>query len=211
MLWTGGIVIVVLGFAFALSLLGTKPAAGVAIPLPPVTADDHVKGAENGRVTVVEYLDLECAACAAYYPLVKQMEEEFGDRVTFVVRYFPLQGHINGYPAALAAEAASRQGKFWEMHDLLFENQKEWGGKQSATPEVFETYAQKIGLNMEQFKTDFASESVKERVERNKTEARDLKLNGTPSFFLQGLQIASPPSPEAFRALIQAELDRTAS
>lgn len=207
-LWTIGGILVLLGAVFALSALRPAPGATEASPLLTLVADDYTKGAENGKVVLVEYLDFECEACGAYYPILKQIEEEFGDRVTFVARYFPLQSHKNGLPAALAVEAASRQGKFWEMHDLLFERQKEWGEKQVVTPAVFEAYAQELGLNMAQFKLDVASASVKERVDRNLNQAMELKLQGTPTFFLQGKKIANPSSPEAFRTLIQAELDR---
>lgn len=210
--WTiAAIVIAAVLLLFGFTALRPQPVPSEPSPLLTLVADDYKKGAENGKVVLVEYLDFECEACGAFYPVVKQMEEEFGDKVTFVARYFPLQGHKNGLPAALAAEAAGRQGKFWEMHDLLFERQKVWGEKQVPTPEVFEGYAQELGLNMEQFKADVASASVKERVDRNLNQAIELKLQGTPSFFLQGKKIANPQSPEAFRALIQAELDRTGS
>lgn len=175
-------------------------------PVLAIAADDHVKGAATSTVVLVEYLDFECEACGAYYPLVKQLEQEYGDRVTFVARYFPLQGHRNGFPAALAAEAASRQGKFWEMHDLLFMRQKEWGEKQVATPEVFEGFAQEIGLNMEQFKTDVASPEVAARVKRDQDAGIELGVKSTPTFFLNGKRIQNPQGYEAFKTLLDAEL-----
>ncbi|KND51836.1 MAG: Periplasmic thiol:disulfide interchange protein DsbA [Parcubacteria bacterium C7867-001] len=211
--WVIGVLVVAGGLIFLSNMLRTAstPSTEEASEVLTLVADDHKKGAEDGKVVLVEYLDFECEACGAYYPVVKQMEEEFGNRVTFVARYFPLQGHRNGMTAALAAEAAGRQGKFWEMHDLMYTRQKDWGEKQVSTPEVFEEYAQELGLNMEQFKTDVASASVKERVERNLNQAIELKLQGTPSFFLQGKKIANPQSPEAFKALIRAELERAGS
>lgn len=162
-------------------------------------------------MVLVEYLDFECEACGAYYPIVKQMEEEFGDRVTFVARYFPLPGHKNGLPAALAVEAASRQGKFWEMHNLMFDRQKDWGEKQVETPEVFEGFALELGLNMEQFKADVASEEVLARVMRDMEEGRQAGANSTPTFFLNGMKIQNPQSPEAFRALLQSQVDKAGS
>lgn len=175
-------------------------------PVLAVATDDHVKGAATSTVVLVEYLDFECEACGAYYPLVKQLEQEYGDRVTFVARYFPLQGHRNGLPAALAAEAASRQGRFWEMHDLLFTRQKEWGEKQVATPEVFEGFAQELGLNMEQFRADVASPEVAARVKRDQDAGTGLGVRSTPSFFLNGKRINNPQGYEAFKALLDAEL-----
>lgn len=210
--WTvAAILVAAILLLFGFTALRSQPVSSEPSPLLALVADDYKKGAESGKVVLVEYLDFECEACGAFYPILKQMEEEFGDRVTFVARYFPLPNHKNGLYAALAAEAAGRQGKFWEMHDLMYERQKVWGEKQVPTPEVFEGYAQELGLNMEQFKTDVVSASVKERVERNLNQATELKLQGTPSFFLQGKKITNPQSPEAFRALIQAELDRVGS
>lgn len=168
-------------------------------------ADDHTKGAVGSRVVLMEYLDFECEACGAYFPLVKQLEQEYGDRVTFVVRYFPLPGHRNALPAAYAAEAADHQGKFWEMHDLLFTRQKEWGEKQAMTPEVFEGYAKELGMNMDKFKADVASLEVAARVKRDMNSGNELGVRSTPTFFLNGIEI-HPRSYEEFRALLDEAL-----
>ncbi len=173
---------------------------------PPVTAEDHVKGSPQNAITVIEYLDFECQACGAYHPVIKKMEAEFGEQVTFVARHFPLGGHRNAMPAALAVEAAGRQGKFWEMHDLLFERQSEWGGKTSATPEVFVALADELGLDMTQFEQDVASEEVRARVEKDVTEGRALGVQGTPSFFLNGTRLQNPTSEEAFRAVLETAI-----
>ena len=172
-----------------------------------VTPDDHKRGAENSAVVLIEYLDFECEACGAYFPVLEQLKEEFGDRVTFVSRYFPLSGHKNGLPAALAVEAASRQGKYHEMYALLFTRQDEWGEKAAPTPEIFETYAQELGLNIAQFKTDFSSEEVRARVERDREEGAQLGVNSTPSFFLNGTKLKNPQSLDAFRSVLEAELE----
>lgn len=203
-----GIVVLCAGLLFIASF---ARAPEPATPFPAVRADDHVKGATSSPVVLVEYLDFECEACGAYYPIVKQMEEEFGDRVTFVARYFPLPGHKNGLPAALAVEAASRQGKFWEMHNLMFDRQKDWGEKQVETPEVFEGFALELGLNMEQFKADVASEEVLARVMRDMEEGKQAGANSTPTFFLNGMKIQNPQSSEAFRALLQSQIDKAGS
>jgi protein-disulfide isomerase len=134
------------------------------------------------------------------------METEFGDRVTFVTRYFPLSGHRNGLSSALAVEAAGRQGKFNEMHDLLYAKQKEWSEKQVATPQVFEAYAAELGLDMEKFKADVASEDVMARVMRDKNAGTALGIPGTPSFFLDGKKIENPQSVEEFRAALEAAI-----
>lgn len=171
-----------------------------------IVSDDHIKGNKDSSVTLIEYLDFECEACGAYYPLVKQLSEEFKTEVRFVSRYFPLPGHKNGMQAALSVEAASKQGKYWEMHDVLFENQSSWGEKQFADPTIFEGYAKQIGLNLEQFKKDVSSKEVKDRVERDKASGQSLGVSGTPSFFLNGEKLQNPKTPEDFKTLIKAAI-----
>lgn len=206
-LWTLGIIGVsaFMLIAFLFSSRESSPNPELTKQDIPVVADDHVKGAATSTVVLVEYLDFECEACGAYYPIVTQLQEEYGDRVKFVARYFPLPSHRNGLPAALAAEAAGRQGKFWEMHDLLFTRQATWGEKQAQTPEVFEAYAQELGLDMEKFRADVASAEVTERVARDIEQGQQLGVNSTPTFFLNGKQVRAP-SIEAFRTLLDAEL-----
>ncbi len=171
-----------------------------------VAGDEHVKGNKDAPVTLIEYLDFECEACGAYYPLIKQFSEEFKNDVRFVSRYFPLPGHKNGMQAALAVEAANRQGKYWEMYSTLFENQSSWGEKQSADPTIFEGYAKQIGLNLEQFKKDVVSPEVKSRVELDKSSGEKLGVTGTPSFFLNGEKLQNPKTSDDFRTLIKAAI-----
>lgn len=171
-----------------------------------VVSDDHIKGNKEASVTLVEYLDFECESCGAYYPLVKKLSEEFKDDVRFVNRYFPLPGHKNGMQAAFAVEAAAKQGKYWEMHDKLFTEQKNWGEKAVADPKIFEGYAQQIGLNLEQFKNDVASKEVEDRVERDKNSGTRLGVSGTPTFFLNGDKIPNPKTPEDFKTFINAAI-----
>lgn len=174
-----------------------------AKPMLEVVADDYTIGSPSAKATLVEYLDFECEACGAYFPLVKQLEEEFPNDLRVVRRYFPLPGHRNGMTAALAVEAAARQGKYDQMHDLLFTEQEKWGEKAAPTPEVFEKYAQQLGLDMAKFKTDVASQSVKDRVQRDIDSGKALGNQGTPSFFLNGERIQNPQGLEPFKALIQ--------
>lgn len=171
-----------------------------------VKPNDWVYGNENATVTVVEYLDFECEACRAYYPITTQLKEEFKDSMRLVIRYFPLGGHRNSRTSAYAAEAAGKQGKFWEMYDLLYTNQGEWGEQQTANQEQFEKYAAQAGLDMEQYKKDVMSEAVKKRVDDSYNEAMGLDLQGTPSFFLNGRKIANPQGYEAFKSLIENAL-----
>jgi len=165
---------------------------------------DWTKGNPNSSVTLIEYLDFECGACGAYYPLVKRLSEEYGDKILFISRYFPLQGHKNGMTAALAVEAAGKQGKYWEMHDLLFEEQGAWGGQPSSDPAAFERYAEQIGLDIERFKEDVNSQEVRNRVISDKDAGLSIGVNSTPTFFLNGKKIQNPRGYEPFKALLDS-------
>lgn len=205
-------IILLVGAVFFASKMGTSNSASSAPisdnkkNLLEVASDDYVKGNKEASVTLIEYLDFECEACGAYYPLMKQLSEEFKADVRFVNRYFPLPGHKNGMNAALAVEAANKQDKYWEMHNLLFENQKTWGEKQTSDPTIFEGYAKQIGLNLEQFKKDVSSKEVKNRVERDKSSGQQLGVSGTPSFFLDGEKLQNPRTPDDFKTLLKAAI-----
>jgi len=168
-----------------------------------IKSDDWVTGNPNAKVTLVEYLDFECEACAAYYPITTQLKEEYKDNLRFVVRYFPLPGHANSVTAAKAVEAAGRQGKFWEMYSALYENQKEWGEQKVANQEQFEKYAVAVGLDIEKWKIDLKDPALEDRIQRSYKEAVKLGLQGTPSFFLNGKKIESPKGYAPFKALIE--------
>lgn len=171
--------------------------------LEQVTGEDHVKGGNfSSPVTIVEYSDFQCPACAVYYPLVKKIIEKNNTNVQFVYRYFPLQAiHKNAFPAAIAAEAAGKQGKFWEMHDLLFERQKEWSGKKN-TRDIFIKYAKELGLDIEIFSINIDNNDLKTRVDRDYQSGTLANVEGTPTFFVNGKKIKNPSSYEEFQKLI---------
>lgn len=202
----GMVAILVVGGLIWFTGSGSEEIATTNTALLAVKSDDYVTGPEDASVTLIEYLDFECEACAAYFPLVNQLEQEFPSDLRVVRRYFPLPGHKNGFPAALAVEAAAQQGKYHEMHDLLFQEQKNWGEAPVPTPEVFEGYAQQLGLDMDTFKSDVASEALKDRVQRDVDSGVKLGNTGTPSFFLNGQKIQSPRSFEDFKVLIETEV-----
>jgi len=188
---------------FGMVKLASRPAnqTGLAITVDAVNAEDWVKGNRDAKVVLIEYSDFQCPACAFYYPLLKRISEEFGDKLAIVYRHFPLPQHQNAKSAAYAAEAAGRQEKFWEMHNLIFENQKDWKDKRSAD-EIFINYAQTLNLNLDQFKTDFASKEIRKKVENAYNNAVRLGLNSTPTFFLNGKKITNPRNYEDFRNII---------
>jgi protein-disulfide isomerase len=204
--WTVAGLAVVGGLAW-LIMLGSQEKTVDTGSLLVIASDDHTVGPADAPVTLVEYLDFECEACGAYYPLIKQLAAEFPNDLRIVTRYFPLPGHKNSVTAALAVEAAARQGKYWEMHDVLFENQEKWGNKQMPTPQVFEEYAAQIGLDMEKFKADVADPTTRARVMRDFNASENLGNTGTPSLFVNGKKIDNPRGYEPFKALIQAEID----
>lgn len=152
-----------------------------------VPEDARLLGEEGeSGVTFVEFIDFECEMCREAFPVVEQLREEYAGEVTFVVRYFPLDGHTNSVPAARAVEAAGRQDQFEAMYRMMFETQPEWGESDEARDDVFRGFAEEIGLDMERYDVDVASEEVAERVQRDYDDALSLGLRGTPTFYIGG-------------------------
>jgi protein-disulfide isomerase len=141
------------------------------------------------KAQLVEFLDFECESCLAAHPLVEELKKEYGDRITFVNRYFPLPGHRNSGTAALAVEASAQQGKYQQMAAKLFETQAEWGGKQDSQAPVFRTYAQELGLDMARYDAAVADEKTKERIRKDVVDGTALGVKGTPTFFLNGKKL----------------------
>lgn len=168
-----------------------------------IQQDDHAKYGSDKKVTLIEYGDFQCPTCGSYYPVVKQVAEQYKDQVNFVFRHFPIiSSHPNAFAAARAAEAASKQDKFWEMHDRLFETQSSWGQTAANQQSLFESYAEELGLNMEQFKQDYVSQAASDRINRDVSSAKQFGVNGTPTFILNGEKIKNPGDAEAFGKLL---------
>lgn len=148
---------------------------------PLVSKTDHVQGNDNADLTIVEYGDYQCPYCGAAYPVLKELMKEFKGQVKFVFRNFPLsEMHPYARPAAIAAEAADLQGKFWEMHDVIYENQ------QSLNENFLFQLAEKIGLNLSQFKEDIQKTELEKKVDSDFESGIISGVNGTPSFFING-------------------------
>lgn len=200
----GGVAVVVLGSILGLVRIveNTPDPTETALLTETVSAADWFLGGKETPVVLVEYGDYQCPACSAYHNFTKQLVAEFGEKITFVYRHFPLrQIHPNANLAAQAAEAAGEQNKFWEMHNMLYENQNAWAKSPSAE-KIFIEYATTLGLNIDKFKTDFDSDAVKDKIEKDLASAKAANLPGTPSFFLNGKSIENPQSYEQFRILI---------
>lgn len=160
-------------------------------------ADSHfLTEAPDDKVTLVEFLDFECEACRAQFPTMERIREEYDGRINFAIRYFPLSGHQNGMNAALAVEAAANQDALEAMYMKMYETQGEWGESQSSKAELFETFAEELGLDMARFKADVADPATKGRVAKDQADGVGLGVQGTPTIFLNGEKLPSMPSYE---------------
>ena len=173
-----------------------------------LAADDWTMGNKDSGVVLMEYSDFACPACKAASPAVNQLVDEFGEHMVFVYRHFPLNipGHQNAPLAAHAAEAAGLQGKFYDMADKLFMYQDIWKPATDAQAN-FEQYATDIGLDLEKFKTDYNSGATKSAVDDDLDSANSLRLNSTPTFFLNGEKISNPRTYDDFRNLIRNAIE----
>lgn len=202
------IIFIIAGSVFGLlNLVGPN----LKIPLPnEVAQDDWIKGNKDAKITIIEYSDFQCPACKTYYGIVKDIVDEFGSHIKFVYRHFPLKNkHENAELASRAAEAAGIQGKFWEMHDFLFENQESWSSLDKSEAEnTFIGYAANLNLNQKQFIDDMASAQVIDKVNAQYESAQKAGLGGTPTFFFNGEQISNPRGLEAFRTLIRETIEQ---
>lgn len=174
---------------------------------PAISSADWSKGNPSANVILVEYSDLQCPACRNYYPLVKQLVQEFGDRIFFIYRHFPLAQHKNAEFAAIAAEAAGRQGKFWEMHDILFERQNDWANKNPRG--LFIEYAREIGIDADRFATELNDSALQKAVKDDVRSGNRLGVDSTPSFFLNGQKIRNPRNYGEFKNSIEQTVGRT--
>jgi protein-disulfide isomerase len=161
--------------------------------------DSYSKGPKTAPVTIVEWSDFQCPFCGQAKDLVHQLIDAYPKDVQFVFKNYPLPFHPNAMPAAKAAVAAGKQGKFFEMHDKLFENQR------ALAPEKYEEWAKEIGLNVEQFKKDMESPDVAAQITKEMKEAGDVGVRGTPSFFINGKQPAGR-SFELYKSIIDEEI-----
>lgn len=181
--------------------------AGKGSPLTnDILPTDHVTGKLDSAVTLVEYTDFQCPACATYAPVVEKLIAEYADRVRFVYRHFPIYSkHPNAEIAARASEAAGKQGKFFEYAEVLFAKQNDWS--ELADPkETFKTYAKDLGLNVDDFEKYMNSNESRNSVTKDAQGGTRAGISGTPSFFLNGKSIANPNGYTAFKKLLDDAL-----
>jgi len=147
---------------------------------PPVNDHDHAQGPTTAPVTLVEYGDFECPDCGNAYPIVKALQQQFGDRLRFVFREFPLQQHPHAEHAAEAAEVAGAQGAFWEMHDMLYTHQR-----QLADPQLLHL-ASHLPIDQERFRHDLTSHAYAQHVQEDLKSGDQSDVEGTPTFYING-------------------------
>jgi len=170
-----------------------------------VNETSHMTGKKDAKVTIVEFGDYECPACGVANPIIKQVIAAYANNpdVNVVFRNFPLPQHINAMISAQAAEAAAAQGKFWEMHDLLYEHQSDW--VTSTTPlDVFTTYATQLGLDVQKFKNDVTSNAYTTIINKDIADATALNVSWTPSIYINGVLEQKIPTFEEFKSKIDA-------
>lgn len=172
---------------------GSAPAASVEV------GDAPVRGAAMASVTIVEFSDFQCPFCGRAHPLLSDVLRELSGRVKLVFKHYPLSGHVRAMPAARAAEAARIQGKFWEMHDLLFEHQE------ALEDADLERYAQQLSLDMTRFRADMASPEVQQRIESDRAQGAAVGVEATPTIIINGRKLEEHPRNLA--AYVREELE----
>lgn len=167
-----------------------------------VEQSQHIKGQGTSGVEVVEFGDFGCPGCHAYYPTMQQVAQHYGDEISFQFKHFVLPAHERSLAAAKVAEAAGEQGKFWEMHDILFEQFEAWRGNSNPT-ELFESYAQQLELDIEKFRSDRDSRTINTRINLDREEGEEEGATSTPTFIINGQKVETPRNNlEFFQQLI---------
>ena len=167
-----------------------KPSAATNASAEVVREDSHrLNDVPDAKVTFVEFLDFECEGCKAAYPIVEQLRADYGDRVEFVLRYFPLSGHFNAERAARAVEAAAQQGKLEPMYHKMYETQSDWGEKGTPADDVFRGFATELGLDMGAFDAAYGDPATAQRIRVDLDDGEALGVRGTPTFFINGEEI----------------------
>jgi protein-disulfide isomerase len=207
-LW-GGVVLLFLVIAFVLIQVVTAPTQPTqTINIAPLSARDISKGNSKAKVTLIEYADFQCPACAAYHLVVDQLLSNYGNKIFYVYRMFPLtNAHQNALISAQAAYAAYKQGAFFKYDDILYNKQNEWATLQDPKTALID-YAILLKLDPSKFKADMLSSEAQKYVQDSANEALSEGINQTPTFFINGNLIQNPNSYDDFKKLIDAALNK---
>ena len=193
---------------------GATPVKAATVnPNAPLGANPpNMLGSPTAAVTVEEFADFQCPTCGSTHPIMKEIQSTYGSKIRFVYREFPLPMHDKGYDAAVAAEAAGLQGKFWAMQDQLFTNQQAWSGANATYKQLWSDYAQKIGLDVQQWQNDVAGIAAKSRVDLDIQRGKALNVSSTPSIFINGELVPFPELNVAgIRKIIDARLQEASA
>lgn len=167
---------------------------------------NYIPATESAKVSLVEFGDYECPACGVYHPFIKQLLTEFAGKINFTFRNFPLSQHKNAQISSQAAEAAGLQGKYWQMHDKIYETQNEWSSSTDAKS-IFIGYATTLGLDINKYKADIDSSIVKDKIIADTNDGKLVNLNATPTYYLNGVKIETLPNNySGFKSLIESDL-----
>ena len=211
-IWIGILVIILTIFWGLIALVNTNnPSSGhtsqTGTPAKVSKEDITLGTADKAKVTLIEYADFQCPACSTYAEFVKQLNKDFGSNLFIVYRLFPLTNiHKNAMSSAQVAVAAHKQNKFWEMSELLYQNQASWADSTSVL-QIFTDYAKKLNLNIDQFTSDYNADSTKKFINKEENEGTSIGITYTPSFFVNGKLIENPQDYATFRQIIQNALN----
>lgn len=203
------VAIIVVGVGLMVYSSRQPSSGGQAVDLQ-LGENERALGRPDAPAVLVEYSDFQCPACAEYFRFIEQLAVDFPNDLRIIYRHFPLTMiHQNAMSSARAAEAAARQGKFFEMEKTLFEHQNDWANS-AAAADIFKGYAAALGLDAQRFAADLADPSLDDKIKSDADSAAKLKLNGTPTFFLNGKQLANPRTYDGFKILVQQAIDNAA-
>jgi len=211
-IWIGVIIVLLATFWGLITLVNSTNSSAnltsqVKTPASASKEDITLGIAEKAKATLIEYADFQCPACSTYAQFVKQLNKDFGNNLFIVYRFLPLiDAHKNAMLSAQAAFAAHKQNKFWEMDELLYQNQNLWANAGNAQ-QIFTDYAKKLNLNIEQFTKDFNADSTKKLINAQRDEGISIGIVQTPSFFVNGKLIENPQDYDAFKQVIQNALN----
>lgn len=207
-IWAAAILVIILSVAGLFWLVTTPTPSGSSIKVPEISTKDITNGEINGKVSLIEYSDFQCPACASYNPFVKQLLSDYKGEIYYAYRFFPLTNiHKNALISSQAGYAAYKQGKFFEMGDILFANQKDWAEVKDPTS-IFIEYAKKVGLDIKKFDADMNSDEAKKIIKAAENQAISLRINSTPTFFVNGVNIQNPANYGDFKKSIDYALSQ---
>jgi len=204
LIWTIGVAASV-GLLIVLAKLGASSGTLSNVNISLESAD-HVNGPTSAKAQLVVYGDFECPACGAYEPMVQAVKSSFGDKLAVVFRHYPLPQHKYAQITSQAAEAASLQGKFWEMHDLLYKEQATWSISSNIN-ETLKGYATQLKLDTNKFSADLTTSAIKDRIQRDVTSGNAYNIPGTPTFFLNGQEVQLPTTQQSLTDKINVILN----